>query len=327
MHVGLYPYTADLLQLDSQLPEQLEQVDPRLLRVDTPLQFAEWEALLNGHPDREFVGYIVRGLRQGFRVGFNRSQKLSSAKRNMRSALEHPGVVQGYLDLELVGGRLLGPFQPGQLQKVHISKFGVIPKGHQPGKWRLIVDLSHPEGASVNDGIDPALCSLRYVRVDQIARHILELGVGSEMAKIDIRSAYRIIPVHPEDRHLLGMRWDGMEYVDAALPFGLRSAPKVFNAVADALELILLENGVRYLWHYLDDFITLGKPGMGECEFHCRLVQEFCGRLGVPLAEEKTVGPATCLAYLGIELDSKAMELRLPEDKLKRVREGCSILF
>ena len=66
-----------------------------------------------------------------------------------------------------------------------------------------------------------------------------------------------------------------MEYVDTALTFGLRSAPKVFNAVADALEWILLENGVRYLWHYLDDFITLGKPGMGECEFHCRLVQEF----------------------------------------------------
>ena len=201
----------------------------------------------------------------------------------MRSALEHPGVVQGYLDLELVGGRLLGPFQPGELQKVHISKFGVIPKGHQLGKWRLFVDLSHPEGASVIDGIDPALCSLRYVRVDEIARHIL----GSEMAKVDIRSAYRIIPVHPEDRHLLGMRWDGMEYVDAALPFSLRSAPKMFNAVADALEWILLENGVRYLWHYLDDFITLGKPSMGEGEFHYRLVLEFCGRLGVPLAEER----------------------------------------
>ena len=88
-----------------------------------------------------------------------------------------------------MGGRLLGPFQLGELQKVHISKFGVIPKGHQPGKWRLIVDLSHPEGASVNDGIDPSLCSLRYVRVDENGKRILEPGVGSQMAMIDIRSA------------------------------------------------------------------------------------------------------------------------------------------
>ena len=40
------------------------------------------------------------------------------------------------------------------------------------------------------------------------------------MAKLDIRSAYRIVPVHPQDRHLLGMMWDGKLYVDVALPFG-----------------------------------------------------------------------------------------------------------
>ena len=45
LHVGLYPYTADFLQLDGQWPEQLE------LWVDTPLWIPEWEALLNGHPD------------------------------------------------------------------------------------------------------------------------------------------------------------------------------------------------------------------------------------------------------------------------------------
>ena len=34
----------------------------------------------------------------------------------------------------------------------------------------------------------------------------------------------------------LRMKWQGQVYVDAALPFGLRSAPKIFNALADALE-------------------------------------------------------------------------------------------
>ena len=37
-------------------------------------------------------------------------------------------------------------------------------------------------------------------------------------------------------------------YIDAALPFDLRSAPKLFNALADALEWIAKHLGVEFLW-------------------------------------------------------------------------------
>ena len=88
----------------------------------------------------------------------------------------------------------------------------------------------------MNDAIDPRLCSLKYVTVDQVTKKAMQLGIGSLIAKIDIKSAYRFIPVSPLDRHYLGMQWYGQVYVDGMLPFGLRSAPKIFNAVADALE-------------------------------------------------------------------------------------------
>ena len=60
-------------------------------------------------------------------------------------------------------------------------------------------------------------------------------GSGTVMAKFDIESAYHIIPMHPEDRQLLGIRWRSHLYIDTALPFGLRSAPKVINPLADDL--------------------------------------------------------------------------------------------
>ena len=66
--------------------------------------------------------------------------------------------------------------------------------------------LSYPPGHSVNDGVDPHLCSLMYASVDQAASIILGLGHLSVLAKLDVASAYRIIPVHPEDQHLLGMK-------------------------------------------------------------------------------------------------------------------------
>ena len=49
------------------------------------------------------------------------------------------------------------------------------------------------------------------------------------------------------------------------LPFGLRSAPKIFTAIADALEWALTQRGVARVYHYLDDFITLGEPGQETC--------------------------------------------------------------
>ena len=96
------------------------------------------------------------------------------------------------------------------------------------------MDLSSPEDSSVNDGIDPSLCSLSYISIDIIA--ILCLGRGTLIAKTDIKHAYRQVPVHPQDRHLLGMQWQRGYYLDTVLPFGLRSAPLIFTAVADALE-------------------------------------------------------------------------------------------
>ena len=103
----------------------------------------------------------------------------------------------------------------------------------------------------MNDGIDPQLCTLSYARLDDAVVRALALGRGALLAKLDIQNAYRIIPVHPDDR---GMRWQGSICLDAALPFGLRSAPKIFSAVADTLLWVMFNNGVTEAIHYLDDF-------------------------------------------------------------------------
>ena len=68
------------------------------------------------------------------------------------------------------------------------------------------MDLSAPQHHSVNDGICKELCTYHYTSVDRAAEQILALGKGSLMAKMDIKEAYRNIPVAPEDRHLLGFK-------------------------------------------------------------------------------------------------------------------------
>ena len=185
------------------------------------------------HPDSCLKDYVLRGIREGFRVGYDyRNHRCKRIKDNLRSPLKHSDIVRKYIAEECAEGRLLGPI----LAIVGPSK----PVWGYPQvltcKWRLILDLSSPEGHSVNNGINPELCSLSYVSVDDAARAVAKLGLGSLLAKVDIKSAYRMVPVHPEDRMLLGMIWEGALYVDATLPFGLRSAPKMFNTLADVFE-------------------------------------------------------------------------------------------
>ena len=87
------------------------------------------------------------------------------------------------------------------LPPLQINRFGVIPKGHNTGKWRLITDLSFPTGFSVNDGIDPILCTLSYTTVDDIAVALVSLGSGALLAKVNIKSAYHLIPVGHSQVH------------------------------------------------------------------------------------------------------------------------------
>lgn len=77
----------------------------------------------------------------------------------------------------------------------------------------------------MNDGISTSLRSPSY---DDAAILILSLARACELVKIDLK-----VLVHPDDQHLLAIIWGGHTYVDRALPFGMRSAPKIFSPVAD----------------------------------------------------------------------------------------------
>jgi len=122
-------------------------------------------------------------------------------------------------------GHISGPFPCSSVPHAHISRFGVIPKNHQPNKWQLIVDLSHPNGRSVNSGISKELCSLRYITVDDAITQAQSMGRETLLTKIDIKSAFQLLPVHPTDRHLLVIKWKQQLYTDTCLPSGFALPP------------------------------------------------------------------------------------------------------
>ena len=160
---------------------------------------------------------------------------------------------------------------------------------------------------------------MHYSSVQDAAYMIRTLGPGTLMAKMDLHQAYRILPVHADDHPLLAIRWGQSTYIDTALPFGLRSAPKIFSAFADALAWVMQDHGISRQLHYLDDFLFLGPPASDNCAMYLQSALRVCSQLGVPVATHKTEGPCTRLTFLGIQIDTETMQLSLAQDKLSRM--------
>jgi len=204
---------------------------------------------------------------------------------------------------------------------IHCSPFRVIPKKSNPNKWRLILDLSCPQGMSINDGISRELSSLSYVSIDDIASQILSYGQGSIIAKMDVKEATGTSRFTPWTLCYWECNGQGRFMLTKPCHLDLRSAPLIFTAVADALQWLMEQCGVSWVRHYVDDFIVIGPPGTDECSRNVRLMNTTCEAASVPIEPAKNEGPATSITFLGLELDSIRMEIRLPQDKLKRLKD------
>ena len=100
---------------------------------------------------------------------------------------------------------VIGPIDRPPFENFRISPLGLVPK-KAPGEFCLIHHLSFLEGSSVNEGIPRELSSVHYATIDDAIKKITSLGAGCFLAKTDIKSAFRIIPLHPRDFGLLSFR-------------------------------------------------------------------------------------------------------------------------
>ena len=272
---------------------------------------------MQGYPQPVF-DLLIKGFTEGFRIHFTGTSS-SRIPKNLLSAYEHPDIVQNKLNKELQENRLAGPFRSPPFAKFHVSPIGVVPK-KAPGDFRLIHHLSYPRCNSVNDFIDKSERNVSYATIDDAIRIIKRLGKGCAMSKTDIKSAFRIIPVHPLDYHILGMHWEGNYYYDKALPMGCSSSCKIFETFSTSLEWIAKNKlGIPHIIHILDDFLII-EPTIRECKASLDRFLTFCSQIGVPMAPEKTVGPSQVITFAGIELDTEKLEARLPIDKVIKCR-------
>lgn len=287
-------------------------------KLPTPIMLQELLHYLTGYPE-DLKGYLIRGFSQGFSLGYSGVLNNIQSK-NLKSAHANRDFVNRKISMEHDAGRLLGPFRLPPFPHYMISPLGVVPK-KLPGQFRLIHHLSYPYGASINDGIPPELSTVKYETIDTAIAIIKRFGVGTHMMKTDVSSAFRIIPIHPADYCLTGFKWDKSFWFDKALCMGASSSCAIFSRFSEAIHWIAINKlDIPDMVHILDDFLALVPPIDTDPGRHLAKFLHMCDQIGLPMAPDKTLGPATCMVFAGIELDTISMEARLPWDKIDKCR-------
>ncbi len=285
----------------------------------SPVNVTTLIPMLGEYPNVKAAKLLQEGFTKGFKLGFM-GQRTGTEAPNLKSISELPDKALEKINKEVKLGRIAGPFKEKPLPNLRVSPIGLVPKA-EPGKFRMIHHLSYPRGDSINDGIDRAYCAVQYTQFDEAIHTVVRVGQGALMAKKDIESAFRLLPVHPDDFNLLGMKLGEDYYVDKALPMGASCSPALFETFSTFLEWAVKSTaGTDNIVHFADDFLIVGTKG--GCTSCARLVETFervCRHLGVPLAEEKSVAPTTKLVYLGIQIDSVQQLVSIPPGKLQRI--------
>lgn len=281
------------------------------------------ERELQKHPDKAFVQYLCKGLREGFDTLIPDIDLPNKECKNLLSARQNVQEVQELINQECSKGYLYGPFRLPPFETYRVSPLGLA-IGKYSGKKRLIVDLSSPhedpEHVSINELINKDLCSMTYVKIDDAIKAICRYGKGALMTKFDISDAFKNLPIKGSQWPYFCVKWNGLYYVFVRLVFGCRSSPRIFDTLSQAICWIAINNyNIQTIFHLLDDFLAIDKPDLCSGERTRALLSLLFNRLHVPLASHKCVGPTCCLEYLGIILDSENMVAKLPLDKLQRI--------
>lgn len=306
------------------LPKSNDIDNNKNLNANTPVQVDRFKYWLKGYVKKE-SNFIVNGFTSGFDIGF-RGDISEHDVDNLLSAKQNPDIVEQKIKNEIEANRIKGPFKSKPFPVMQLSPIGLVEK-KTPGKFRMIHHLSFPEGCSINDGIAKQHSEVQYASIQDAIDMVKKVGPNSYCAKTDIANAFRIINIRESQYCLFGFKWNGEYYYDQNLQMGASSSCKIFERVTTGIEWIAKNKlAIPTICHILDDFFLV-EQDYDKCKKSLNRFLAVCKDMGVPISEEKTFLPSQVMSFVGYEIDTKLMEVRLPSDKLANCKNLIEVVL
>ena len=144
------------------------------------------------------------------------------------------------------------------------------------------------------------------------------------MSKLDLQDAFKFIPIHSHDWHLMGFSWPDRGgstcyYFSKVLSFGLRSAPALFDVFASALlQFMFAEGAPDSIVRYVDDFLLVA-PTASACQRGLDVMLETCQKSGFQVQPSKVTAPSNEVKFLGITINTITRTLSIDKARLDEV--------
>ena len=244
--------------------------------IKSPLNRQAWIDNLETDRDRDF---IINGLTNGFEIIPSDSVLKTAETNNYKSATASD--VRDKVENQIREEISKGNYVVTHVKPTIVSALGAIPKP-DTDKIRLIHDCSRPQFSNVN-----SYATTQHFSYVTVEKAVSQIKPNSYLAKIDLKSAYRHVPIHPSNYRATGLAWQ-------------------FQG----------DQHVTYLYD--------NKLPFGECELAYYELIKLLTELGFNINWEKAVAPTQRLTFLGIEIDTVLRQLCLPDSKLCELRQLLS---
>ena len=290
-------------------------------------------ALETGFPDLATLRKVLEDLQFGARIGCKPPFRGPSRSSNAPSAFADGYKVTDAIGTWIKKGFAYGPIRPSDLP-AHAKISGIMTRAKPDGSVRIILNLSAPEGRSVNDGIDSAEFPTSMSSTRQWLEVLHRVGRGALFCKCDWADAYKHIAVHPDDTDLQYFEWLGACFKELSLVFGGKSSAGIYDRAAKVvLHIVRVRAGFPQDWliQHLDDVCAACPAGSTALD---RFDEEFttvASLLGVKLAPrddpEKSFGPSTSGTVLGVHYNTVTWTWTYPPAKLTRLLHDIQVLL
>ena len=288
--------------------------------VQSNLNIDAWCHCLAEYPNK----FLIQYLTFSFPLSLSKDCSPSNTDTvNHYSATQFEDAINDYLSKEITEGAILGPFVKVGNPHFHCPPLLTRPKDNS--KRRVILNLSYPTGASLNDAVtkdlfDHKAFTLRFPTIDDVLETIRHTEGPVMLTKIDVARAFRNLRVDPVDAFKFYIHWKNKFYLDVAVAFGWVHVSASFQMMSNAI-LYMMKNENSSIFTYIDDFIIVAHQSDAMRQFV--KFSELFHELGLAMNLDKVCPPTRTLTCLGITIDLDNNSLSIEKSKLKEIYTKC----
>ena len=299
-------------------------------------------------------------LLKGAPIGLNQQFPPRLLNDNPKFSTKDKIGIGQQLEKWLKTGVVLGPFDKKYAKKNNVTLHMLFGVPKPDGTTRPILNLSDKRGLgfSINDVLDPSLCTVEYAQTRQVVQIVRALGKKAWLWAKDLKDGYYNVSVQKSDVHKLGFIFEGKIYLFQRLPMGLSSSPKIFTEFMKfPIWAIKMDRPDLYyvmvdpqlidpksfipdadvyktesyavlasLFYYLDDILG-GHASEKKAWQQFHHSEKILKKLSLQTKEAKSKPPAQVQQWLGKIYDTINQWIKLPEDKVNKYNQDLEALL